>query len=150
MKLSKGALVVGLSITAVYLFALIYVMANNNFEVVEFQATDSQPANVRIYASPHMKWSEASGWGKALGILCFAGMWAAIWYVNNDKQVPKNRSLKTPQIVGTAIIGLSLLLSIIFTFGSYSASLDQGSVVMEKAKYDLIKDNKQNVKNLFK
>jgi hypothetical protein len=80
-------------------------------------------------------------------------MWVAVWYVSNDKHLGRHRegngAVKGKQRLGAILIFVPVVLSAVFFFSSYSASLDLGSVVMTLEQWNQIKDNPDAVRALF-
>lgn len=158
IKLSKDALLVGGVFTLLIFFAVFYVSTNQKAETVHAaesvrEGYETIPAQVRVYAPYSLKWQEASGFGKFIGFVFFSLMWVAIWYVDNDKHLGKQRegdnAVKGKQKLGKWMIGVPLILCVISLFASYSASLDKNSVVITEKKWQEIKDDKDAIKALF-
>ena len=133
-------LAASLALMGVLLFGNLHVTTNNSFEVVYSQAHDrgpnyeGEPAGVRVYASPHIKWQEASGFGKGAGWVLWFLIPVVGYWIGSDKYLgnKSTATLKTAPNSGEWkkwMIWVPVLLCAIAWFAAYSASLDQGSMV---------------------
>ena len=121
--------------------AVSYVKSNKKFEVVHSQAVvrdgdEDTGAEVRVYASPAIKWEQAPGIGKILGRIFWIMIAVAAWYIGTDRHLSKKeimnnseegRSDGTGKAIGIMIA--PLVLCVVSWFAGYSASLDMGSMV---------------------
>jgi len=143
MKVKKVAswVAVAAGLMAVLQIAVTYVKSNKSFEIV-YSAEHKRPgyedylAQIRVYASPAIKWGETSDFGKGLGRVFWVAIAAACFYVGTDrhltrKPITNNSDEGKGNQLGKAIgiVFAPVVACAITWFASYSASLDQGSLV---------------------
>ena len=123
---------------AIQLFISLAVKSDKKFDVVYSQPVDregyqDEPAAVRVYAAPALKWAEAPTAGKTFGFILWALIPLAGWYVGTDRYHGKTK-VNDPKPdkgwFGLLIFLVPVVLSIVFYIAAYSASLDQGSLVI--------------------
>ena len=112
-----------------------YVTANKKFEVVYSAETqiagyEKSPAAVRVYASPHIKMAEVPFAPKLLGWILWISIAVVGYWVGSDKYLG-NKQVNSPNEGEWKkyLIWLPVVLCAIVWFASYSASMDQGSLV---------------------
>ena len=124
---------------AFFMVALFFVKripyADKSFDVVYSQATqidgyEGSPEAVRIYASPAIKMSQESPLWSLFGWICWIGIPVCAFVIGRDEYGKmKNSHL---------ILAIPVVLCAVCWFAGYSASLDQGSLVipLENLKTD--------------
>jgi hypothetical protein len=133
-----------------------YVKSEKKFPVTYMGAVDRQnyeddPATVRVVASPAIKWDQSPGLWKALGRIFWLTIIGAAFYIGTDRL--KNASMAANLIAFVSPIVLSCLCF----FCSYSASLNEGTLVKHftdfKAEFKISdeqagKIERQEIKNI--
>lgn len=150
----KKGLIAWACILGIFLIALIYVKANNNFEVVHYPEAEQTVGEdgryvagnaefYEVYISPALNWEMGKGkaWRVVFWIVMLAvGGFMVLWGM--DK-------IGFTRTEGNYILFISLAIAAASLFASYSAALGENKLTLTPEKYKVLKDDKGAIKAEF-
>lgn len=122
-NIKPASFIIASAWTCILIFSVIHNTSNNRFPVTYVQEQsmpgyETREAFYSVQVSPAWAWDKSGG--HFLGYLFLAIMWTAFFAVASDLHLKFTRKGKGAGALGTALIGLPLLLSVIFFFSASS------------------------------